>query len=75
MFCSLFRVLELEKKKETVQTKVKYSEQFLSRVKSTKENKKHTDKIESKTSDDDDDDDDVSDIDEYLDWRSKKAYK
>lgn len=25
--------------------------------------------------DDDDDDDDIGDIDEYLDWRSKKAYK
>lgn len=25
--------------------------------------------------DDDDDDDEVDDVDEYLDWRSKKVYK
>lgn len=70
-------MLELEKKKETVQTKTKDGEKSLSRVKSTKEHQKSTDKIENKNSDDDDDedDDDVSDIDEYLDWRSKKAYK
>ncbi|XP_055324039.1 zinc finger protein 830 [Sitodiplosis mosellana] len=66
------RVLELEKKKENVNLKVKDSEntQVLSEA-TTKI--KIIETIEKKESDSSDDE--VDDIDEYLDWRSKKAYK
>lgn len=72
MISSHFRVLELEKKKENVNSKAKDSEktQALS-VATTKI--KITEPIEPKESDSSDDE--VDDVDEYLDWRSKKAYK
>ncbi|XP_031618063.1 zinc finger protein 830 [Contarinia nasturtii] len=72
------RVLELEKMKETVNDKSKESDitsscRTVTTAKIRVKQKKEPTPIES--SDDDDDDNEVDDIDEYLDWRSKKAYK
>lgn len=59
-FETLFSVLELEKKKETAHINSR-----------TKEQQKVDTQMEESENDDDDDDD----IDEYLDWRAKKAHK
>lgn len=61
--CLLFRVLELEKKKEEVERKEKVS-------------KKRVIVPEEIPSDNESDDNaEAVDIDEYLDWRAKNAYK
>lgn len=64
-------MLELEKMKENVNSKVKDNEKKTTHVQSSK-----TINIQRNDADDSDDsDDDISDGNEYLDWRSKKAYK
>lgn len=73
IIASYFRVLELEKMKENVNSRLKHDEKPLKHVKSSKIT--NIKRSEADESDDDDDDDDISDVDEYLDWRSKKAYK
>lgn len=55
------RVLEMEKKKEDVDLQLR-----------TKDGLAITNVTEDGS---DDSDDETSDIDEFLDWRSKKAYK
>lgn len=65
-----FRVLELEKMKENVNSKAKDDENVTQTNKLKKDNSKTIE-----TDSNDSSDDDIGDIDEYLDWRSKKAYK
>lgn len=59
-----FRVLELEKKKEAVSTIYK-----------SRERKKPAVKMETNESDEEVQDDGDEELDEFLDWRAKKAYK
>lgn len=66
-----FRVLELEKKKETVNLKAKENDKVDRSDLPTKPSSKER----NKSNESDSSDDEVDDIDEYLDWRSKKAYK
>lgn len=65
-----FRVLELEKKKENVNAKAKGSVQIPSKPPKRAIRKQKVINNDSDTSEDE-----IGDIDEYLDWRSKKAYK
>lgn len=59
---SCFRVLNLEKKKETVKEK--------DATVSSRAVNSH-----SKANSDDDEDEDDDNFDEYIDWRAKKSYK
>lgn len=61
---SNFRVLELEKKKESAHINSRTRELQNIRMEQGPDE-----------GDDDDDDDDDDEIDEYLDWRAKKAHK
>lgn len=58
--------------KENVNLKVKDDEKVPLDNKLKIDNTKIT---ETNSNDTSDDDDDIGDVDEYLDWRSKKAYK
>lgn len=66
---STCRVLELEQMKENVNLKAKDSP--------NEPPKPDTRDINNESSDSDttEDEDGIRDIDEYMDWRSKKAYK
>lgn len=77
-----FSVLELEKMKECVNSKAKDIEMVsvLPAKRKRTEPKDNGASANNKGGDDDEDEDDddyddIGDIDEYLDWRSKKAYK
>lgn len=74
-----FSVLELEKMKECVNSKAKdiemVSVQPAKRKRTEPKGNRASANNNDGDDDDDDDDDDIGDIDEYLDWRSKKAYK
>lgn len=64
--------------KETVNSKAKDVEMVSNppaNTKSKQNDPKRDKQLNNDDDDDEDDDDDISDIDEYLDWRSKKAYK
>lgn len=67
-----FRVLELEKKKENVNSKAKECENISTSAKAmNRKSIQRNERQEIESSDDEG----ADDIDEYLDWRSKKAYK
>lgn len=75
----LYRVLELEKKKEDVNTKMRKDDKSALNTTTKRSKTKSSAGVGSQNADDSDEggsgDSDIGDIDEYLDWRAKKAYK